>query len=114
MNNKPNILVVCGKNRKRSRTAEYIFKNDSRFNIRSVGLRDKSERKISEKDIIWADLILAMEDGYKNWIMGLYRHMDLPQIEVLGINDEYEYLDPELIDLLEEKINSMLKIHYNI
>ena len=49
---RPNILVVCGRNKRRSRTAEHIFKNDSRFNIRSVGLSPKSDRKISEKDIL--------------------------------------------------------------
>lgn len=42
---KPNILVVCGRNKIRSRTAEYLFKNDVRFNIRSVGLSSNSERK---------------------------------------------------------------------
>jgi predicted protein tyrosine phosphatase len=107
--NKPNILVVCSRNRKRSRTAESIFKKDSRFNIRSVGLRDKSERKISEKDILWADLILAMEDWHKNWILGLFRHLDIPPIEVLGIEDEYDYMDPELVILIKERIESILK-----
>ena len=47
----------------RSRTAEYIFKNDQRFNIRSVGLSPKSERQIKERDIEWAALIFVMEDG---------------------------------------------------
>jgi protein-tyrosine phosphatase len=114
MTQKPNILVVCSKNRIRSRTAEYIFKNDSRFKIRSVGLRDKSERKISDKDIQWADIILAMEDHHKNWILGLFRHLELPPIEVLGIEDEFEYLNKELIDLLQERINSTLRIVFEI
>lgn len=53
---RPNILVVCGRNKKRSRTAEYIFKNDDRFNIRSAGVSPKSDRQITEKDLNWADL----------------------------------------------------------
>ncbi|GJM63063.1 hypothetical protein PEDI_36150 [Persicobacter diffluens] len=36
--NTPHILVVCGRNKKRSLTAEAIYKNDDRFFIRSVGL----------------------------------------------------------------------------
>jgi len=52
MTERPNILVVCGRNKKRSRTAEYIFKNDNRFNIRSAGLSPKSDRKISENDFL--------------------------------------------------------------
>ncbi|MCB8999398.1 MAG: protein-tyrosine-phosphatase [Bacteroidales bacterium] len=114
MKDRPNVLIVCSRNRQRSRTAEYIFKNDSRFNIRSVGLRTKSERKISEKDILWAEIILAMEDWHKNWILGLFRHLDLPTIEVLGIDDDYEYLDNELINLLKDRINNTLKIVFKI
>ncbi len=38
MKEKPKFLIVCGKNKKRSRTAESIFKNDNRFAIRSVGV----------------------------------------------------------------------------
>lgn len=114
MVNKPNILVVCGKNKIRSRTAEYIFKNDLRFNIRSVGLRTKSERRISDKDVLWADIILVMEDGYKARILGPFRHLDLPPIEVLGIMDDYEYMDIELIDLLRDRINDTLKIEFKI
>jgi predicted protein tyrosine phosphatase len=114
MDKKFNLLVVCSRNRIRSRTAEYLFKNDLRFNIRSAGLRGKSERKISEKDILWADLILTMEDSHKNWIKGLYRHLELPPIEVLGINDDYIYLDSELIELLTERINCTLRIRFKI
>lgn len=28
MSTRPNVLVVCGRNKKRSRTAEHFFKND--------------------------------------------------------------------------------------
>lgn len=114
MEEKPNILVVCGRNKKRSRTAEYIFKNDLRFNIRSVGLSPKSERRISEKDIDWADLVFVMEQGQHSRIQGAFRYMELPSIEVLHIDDIYEYLDCELIEILTDRINSTLKIVYKI
>jgi protein-tyrosine phosphatase len=114
MDSKPHILVVCGRNKRRSRTAEYIFKNDMRFHIRSVSLSPKSERQIAEKDITWADLIFVMEQKQRSRIREAYRHMDLPSIEVLHIADEYEYLDEELIELLTHKINSCLKLMYDI
>lgn len=85
-----------------------------RFNICSVGLSPKSERQIREKDITWADLIFVMEQGHWARISGTYRHLDLPAIEVLHIEDEYEYLDPELVELLTDRINSTLKIEYKI
>ena len=114
MPERPNILVVCGRNKKRSRTAEYIFKNDDRFTIRSVGLSPKSERKIAEQDLIWADLVFVMETGHRARIRGTYRHLQLPKMEVLNIEDEFEFMDEELIQLLKDRINDTLKIVYNI
>lgn len=114
MTERPNILVVCGRNKKRSRTAEYIFKNDNRFNIRSAGLSSKSNRKISEKDLNWADLVFVMETGQRSKIKELYSHMELPDIDILNIPDEYEFMDEELVEILTEKINSTLEIVYQL
>ena len=114
MENRPNLLVVCGRNKKRSRTAEYIFKNDSRFNIRSAGLSPKSDRKLSENDLNWADLVFVMEANHRAKIWEQFRHLDLPAIEVLDIPDDYEFMDEELIHLLTDKINATLKTVYEI
>jgi len=114
MEERPNILVVCGRNKRRSRTAEFIFKNDQRFNIRSVGLSPKSERQIKERDIEWADLIFVMEQGQGARISGTYRHLRLPEIENLHIEDEFEYLEPGLIEILTDRINSTLEVVYNV
>ncbi|MGL1887146.1 MAG: protein-tyrosine-phosphatase [Reichenbachiella sp.] len=114
MTERPNILVVCGRNKRRSRTAEYIFKNDQRFNIRSVGLSPKSERQIKERDIEWSDLIFVMEDGHKGRISGTFRHLELPELEVLHVPDEFVYLDTELIEILTDRINSTLGVVYKV
>ena len=114
MTDRPNILVVCGKNKKRSRTAEYLFKNDDRFSIRSAGLSPKSERKISENDIIWADLVFVMETEHRSKIWELYRHIELPDIEVLNIPDEYEFMDEELVELLTDRMNDTLNNVFKI
>ena len=114
MTDRPNILVVCGRNKKRSRTAESIFKNDNRFSIRSAGLSPKSDRKISEKDLNWADLIFVMETEHRAKIWGLYRHMELPSIEILDIPDDYEFMDNELVEILTDRINNTLRIVYKL
>lgn len=114
MKQRPNILVVCGRNKKRSRTAERIFKNDDRFNVRSAGLSPKSDRKISENDLNWADLVFVMETEHRAKIWGLYRHLELPTIEVLNIADDYEFMNDELIEMLTDGINNTLKIVYKI
>ena len=105
----PHLLVICGKNKKRSRTAEHIFKNDSRFDIRSAGLSPKSERKISENDLAWADLVLVMESDHRAKLRDLYRHLVLPPIKVLHIPDEFEFMDEDLIDILTDRIDAALR-----
>lgn len=114
MTERPNILVVCGRNKKRSRTAEYTFKNDNRFNIRSAGISPNSDRKLSENDLYWADLVFVMENDQRSKIRELYRHLDLPKIEVLDISDDYEFMNAELVEILSEIINSKLKNEFGI
>ncbi|MCU0438912.1 MAG: protein-tyrosine-phosphatase [Raineya sp.] len=108
----PHLLVVCGKNKKRSRTAEFIYKNDDRFHIRSVGLSPKSIRKITEKDIEWADVILVMEREQSKHIKDIYNYLEIPTIEVLNIPDEFEFMDEELITILNEKIELMIEKYF--
>lgn len=112
MENRPNILVVCGKNKKRSRTAEFIFKNDCRFNIRSVGVSPNSIRKITENDLNWSDLVLVMENEHKSKIKELFRKINNVKIEVLNIEDEFEFMDEELVIILTEAINDRININF--
>ncbi len=104
MKDKPNILVVCGRNKRRSKTAERIFWKSQQFNIRSAGLSPKSPSQISDQKIDWSDAILVMEDAHKSRILSQFRHLDLPILFVLYIEDEFDYMQAELITLLEEKI----------
>lgn len=108
MTETPNILVVCGRNKRRSRTAEYLYKNDARLHIRSVGLSPKSERQIKQKDVDWADLICVMEDDQGRRIGQLYRQTELPPIEVLQIPDDHDYLDPELIEMIKDAMEAAI------
>jgi len=112
MTQRPNILVVCGRNKKRSRTAEHIFKNDDRFNIRSAGLSPQSDRKITENDLTWANLVFVMDAGQRTRIWEQFRHLELSDIEVLDIPDDYEFMDEELVDLLSDRMNSTLNLVY--
>jgi predicted protein tyrosine phosphatase len=108
MKERPNLLVICGRNKKRSRTAEFIFKNDDRINIRSAGISPKSDRKISENDLRWATLVAVMETEQRSKIRELYSHLELPAIEVLHIPDDYEFMNEELVQMLTDKINDIL------
>lgn len=114
MEERPNILVVCGRNKRRSRTAEFIFKNDSRFSIRSAGLSPKSDRKISENDLNWADLVFVMETSQRAKVRELFPHTELPEIIILHIPDDYEFMDDELVEMLTERINETLETNFHL
>jgi predicted protein tyrosine phosphatase len=106
---KPRILFVCGRNKWRSPTAERIYRNDPRIDVRSAGMSDKSPHAISNSDLEWADLILVMEARYKGRLFGLFRDLDLPPIESLDIPDEYEYMDEDLVELIKSGVEHHIK-----
>jgi protein-tyrosine phosphatase len=114
MDEKLKILVVCGRNKRRSKTAESIFRKEPNFKIQSAGLSPKSPSHISKSKINWSDAIMVMEDGHKARILGQYRHLILPPIYVLHVEDEFEYMQAELIEILEERILNTIKYEIKI
>ena len=108
--NKPKILFVCGKNKWRSPTAQNIYRNDPRIEVKSAGVSGKSPHPISNSDLLWADLVLIMESKYKSRILGLFRDIRLPPIKSLDIPDEYEFMDEELIELIKSGAEHHIKL----
>jgi predicted protein tyrosine phosphatase len=97
-----NILFICSRNQWRSRTAEDIFKNTDGLAVRSAGTSNSARIKVTEKLIEWADLIFVMEKHHKQLLNQKYTtSMEGKQIIILDIPDEYQYMDSELIDILE-------------
>ncbi|NLD94865.1 MAG: hypothetical protein GX639_19595 [Fibrobacter sp.] len=74
------ILFVCSKNQWRSPTAERIYRNDVRLQVRSAGVNSSAKHQISIKDIEWCDLILVMEYRHKECIRKKFNKMKLPNI----------------------------------
>lgn len=105
-----NILFICSRNKWRSPTAEAIFRND-RFNcVRSAGTEPSAIRRINEKDIHWANLIFVMEYKHRDRIMEKFANaIENKKIIVLDIPDEYQFMDPELIEILKISVLPFLK-----
>jgi protein-tyrosine phosphatase len=55
-------------NKQRSVTAERLYKNDARLEVRSAGVRTGANRRISESDLNWADIVFVLEQEHKQWI----------------------------------------------
>ena len=111
--NKPKILFVCGRNKWRSLTAQNIYRNDTRIEVRSAGTSEKSPHQISNSDLLWADLILVMENKYKGRISKRFRDIHLPPIKSLDIPDEYKYMDEELIELIKSGVEHYIELLKN-
>jgi Predicted protein tyrosine phosphatase len=93
-----NVLFVCSKNKWRSRTAETIFKNNITHNVKSAGTDKDAQVKLSEKHLVWADVIFVMENKHRQIIKQKFGTNNISdKIIVLDIPDDYQYMDEELI-----------------
>jgi predicted protein tyrosine phosphatase len=95
------VLFVCAMNKRRSVTAEHLYRNDARLQVRSAGLRAEARRRVSDADLRWADVVFVMEREHRSTIRKRFEACELPLIEVLDVADEYEYMDPRLQELLK-------------
>ena len=100
MPNRLKVLFVCAMNKQRSVTAERIYRNDARVEVRSAGVRAGANRRVSEADLRWADVVYVMERDHKSWITMRFEGLPLPRIDVLDIPDEFEVMDPALVEML--------------
>lgn len=100
------ILFVCGRNRRRSPTAEKLFAGDPRFEVRSGGTAETSRRRVQERDLRWAEVVLVMEDKYGDRLEARFKHLDLPTMMSLEIPDDYEFMDADLIGLMRGAVEA--------
>ena len=110
-----NALFVCSMNKWRSPTAERIYARRHRLQTRSGGTSSKARHRVSLNDIQWSDLIIVMESKHKQRLLADYPEaMRYREIHVLHIEDNYQFMDPELIEelrglidpILDEKLNT--------
>lgn len=100
-----NVLFVCSRNKWRSRTAETIFKNSQRHEVRSAGTENDARIRVSEKLIHWADLIFVMEKRHKQRLQEKFNEaVTGKKIVILDIEDNYRYMDDELILTLKTSV----------
>jgi len=115
MENKKKVLFVCTANRYRSRTAYELFKDNPDLEVDSCGLesfyvRDTKKfywdkaKEFTPELYEWADIVYVMEDYHMYLLEEKGINSSDSKLINLGIEDIYEYNNPELIDLLKSKI----------
>jgi predicted protein tyrosine phosphatase len=99
------VLFICSQNRLRSPTAEQVFSNREGFEVASAGLSPDAETTVSPELLQWADVIFVMERAHRNKLSRTFRaHLGSKRIICLDIPDEFQYMDPALVRLLEAKV----------
>lgn len=95
-----NLLFICSKNQWRSPTAVLLFKNHPNHIARSAGTNNNARIRVNQKMIDWADALFVMERKHRDIIKERFNISDQPLI-VLEIPDDYQFGDPELIEILK-------------
>jgi len=104
-----NILFICSRNQWRSPTAEKVYSIDPRVHARSAGTSPKARHTVNAKDITWAELIFVMEYKHKDRLKADYsKLLQYKKVIVLDIPDEYQYMDEELVELIEASVEKYL------
>ncbi len=110
MTAKIKVLFICGRNKRRSPTAERVFRSDRRMLVRAAGLGETSPRRVQAADILWADLILPMERKNARRLKVMFNEIDpFPEVEILDIHDDYTFMDKNLVAELKEAVEAALE-----
>ena len=103
-------LFICSQNRLRSPTAEQVFASWPGVETDSAGLGNDADMPLSPEQIEWATLIFVMEKRHRNLLSKKFRrHLNGKRVICLDIPDEYDYMQPELIRLLQAKAGAFLR-----
>lgn len=106
------ILCVCSAGVLRSPTAAALLIRRG-YNTRSCGSEGYALVPLSQALIAWADTIICMEEDHYAAVMSVVENVYLlddprPAIHVLGIQDNFDYMQGELINLLETKFDELM------
>lgn len=104
-----NVLFVCSQNRLRSPTAEQVFSRRADIEVQSAGLDRTCGNPVTPEAVEWADIIFVMEQAHRSKLSRQFRSsLKGQRVICLGIPDDYEFMDPELVRILEAKVPSFL------
>jgi len=104
-NDRIKILFVCSRNRRRSLTAENIFKGQPAWDVRSAGTEEAARIKVTAGQLGWADVIVVMEKRHKERLQQKFPgEFEAKPCVCFFIADDYDFMDPVLIEILRQKM----------
>jgi predicted protein tyrosine phosphatase len=106
-----NLLFICSQNRLRSPTAEALFAEHAIHTASSAGTDLDAVMPISSDLLEWADVVFPMESVHLRRLNQRFpTQMRHKSVVVLNIRDDYEYMDPELIERLRAKLRMHIEM----
>ncbi len=104
------ILFVCTANVDRSPTAEALYAEDERFEVRSAGVAPFARVPLTRELLLWADRVFVMnesEDQHRTLVRIRFPDVDRPIVD-LDIRDLWNRGDPELVSILLRRLRPHL------
>jgi len=106
-----NVLFICSQNRLRSPTAEQVFADYPGIETASAGLNRLANNPVTPELLSWADVIFVMERAHRNKLSAKFKPwLAKKRVICLEIPDEYDFMDPILVDLLKVKVTRFLPV----
>ncbi|TGP45454.1 protein tyrosine phosphatase [bacterium M00.F.Ca.ET.230.01.1.1] len=100
-----NVLFVCSQNRLRSPTAEQVFSKRRDIEVESAGTNHDADNPLTHELVAGADIIFVMEKAHRAKLQKKFRSsLKGARVICLNIPDDYDFMDPELVRLLEAKV----------
>ncbi len=99
------VLTVCSAGCLRSPTAANVLHNEYGYNTRSAGLEEEyAIIPVTARLLMWADEIVCMESWQTQEIDVMLNVMGIQRrIVCLNIDDNFSYMQPELVDLIKQR-----------
>ena len=106
-----NVLFVCTHHVARSPMAAAVFNNLSgasrRHRVRSVGLASDASRRLTTRELAWADVVVVMEAEHQTLIARRWPQQ-VAKVRLWDVPDDYDPDEPELRALLMPKLRALL------
>jgi predicted protein tyrosine phosphatase len=94
----------------RSPTAEEVFAAWPNVETDSAGLASDATCPLSADQIEWADIIFVMEKRHRNKLSKRFgKFLKDKNLICLDIPDNYEFMEPDLVRLLEAKVGRFFR-----